>query len=117
MPHCERIAPFSPTLAICIDHSAAALPLPLGGSVCRWHLDARNVPDALADDDTIHLAASPRVAEALRTAGAADGKLLEFYWGYSENAEREGQLAADGIGGQRKDRSVRCSRTQANACF
>jgi len=80
LPHCERLAEARAALAVCIEHGPAVLPLRPGRIVARWHLQARAVPERLPDDDTLHLAASPYVARALRAAGLSEQRLLEFHW-------------------------------------
>lgn len=80
LPHCERLADFAAQLSICIDHAPQVLPVPAGRIRCQWHLHAKNVPAAPPDDDTIHLAATPRVAQALRAAGIPERRLADFYW-------------------------------------
>lgn len=88
LPHCEQLAHFAAELSICIDHSPGLLPLPTGKTVCRWHPHAKDVPEALADDDTVHLAATPRIAEALRAAGVPDRRLVDFYWAMPSTQSR-----------------------------
>jgi hypothetical protein len=80
LPHCERLADFAARLTICVDHAPAVLPLSPGRIVCQWHLRTQDVSPSLSDDKTIHLAASPLVAEALRAAGGAEARVLELYW-------------------------------------
>jgi len=80
LPHCEALADFSAELTICIAHPPRSLPRPPGKPVCQWHLRTGNVPGSLPPDDTIHLAATPRVADALRAAGVPARRLADFYW-------------------------------------
>jgi hypothetical protein len=82
VPHCEKLAGFAAELSICIDHPPSWLPLSPGRIVCQWHLHAKDVPENLPDDGTVHLAATPRVARALRAAGAAEARLFDFHWGF-----------------------------------
>ncbi len=86
LPHYEALADFAAELTICIDHPPRALPLPSGKPVCQWHPRTRDIPDSLPDDNTIHLAATPQVADALRTVGVPAERLLDFYWAYTESA-------------------------------
>jgi len=88
LPHCERLADFAAALSICIDHPPGSLPLQPGKTVCQWHLQVKDVPERCADDATIHLAATPRVAVALRAAGVPEARLVDFHWGFP-GAERQ----------------------------
>jgi hypothetical protein len=80
LPHCEALADFGAELTICIAHPPRALPHPPGKPVCQWHLRTRDVPASLPPDDTVHLAATPRVADALRAAGVPASRLVDFHW-------------------------------------
>jgi hypothetical protein len=82
LPHCEQLAEFAAGLSICVGHPPTALPLRSADTVCQWHVHAKDVPEQLPVDDTIHLAATPRVAQALEAAGVPAPRLVEFYWGY-----------------------------------
>ncbi|MFQ5806378.1 MAG: hypothetical protein ACE5I3_08005 [Phycisphaerae bacterium] len=82
LPHCERLADFAAELSICIDHSPGSLPLPASKTVCQWHLSTKDIPESLADDDTVHLAATPAVAQALRAAGVPGARLIDFHWAF-----------------------------------
>lgn len=80
LPHCEALADFAPAFTICISHPPQKLPLLPGKPICQWHLRTRDVPAGLTTDDTVHLAASPRISDALRAAGVPDSRLKTFYW-------------------------------------
>ncbi|MBU0616343.1 MAG: hypothetical protein KKI02_01360 [Planctomycetes bacterium] len=80
LPHHEALVDFGAELTVCIAHPPGSLPLPPGRPVCQWHLYARDIPASVPPDDTIHLAATPRAADALRAAGVPSGRLFEFYW-------------------------------------
>jgi hypothetical protein len=82
LPHCEKLADFAADLSICIDHPPERLPIPAGRISCQWHLDTKNVPESLPDDNTIHLAATPRVTKALRAAGVPQSRLADFHWAF-----------------------------------
>ncbi|MBU0638219.1 MAG: glycosyltransferase [Planctomycetes bacterium] len=80
LAHCEALAEFNPELTVCVNHNAALLPLSIGGTVCEWYLHAADVPDQLSNAKVLRLASSPRVAEALRAAGATARSVVEFWW-------------------------------------
>ncbi len=82
LPHYEKLADFSADLSICIDHPPGPLPLAAGKTVCQWHLHAKDVPESLPEDKTIHLAATPRTAKALRAAGVPESRLADFHWAF-----------------------------------
>jgi hypothetical protein len=93
LPHCERLAEFGAELAICIDHRPGLLPLPAGKIACQWHLESRTVLDSMPRDDTVHLAATPRVAEALRAAGATERRVMDCFWACPQSATVDPQPA------------------------
>jgi hypothetical protein len=80
LPHYEALVDFGAGLVICVDHAPGTLPLPPGTPVCYWHLHTRDVPAGMPADDTVHLAATPRVADTLRAAGVPSERLLDFHW-------------------------------------
>jgi len=79
--HCERLASFSPSIALYLHPPSVRLPLALGGVTCEWFTSATDVPAQLPADDVLRLAASPRVASALRAATAPGAKSAGWYWG------------------------------------
>jgi hypothetical protein len=81
--HCEALAEFQPTLTIHVNHARSVLPISFAGMNCVWYHHAANVPEQVPDDGTCYLAASPRVAEALRRAGARTDRVLPWYWACS----------------------------------
>ena len=89
LPHCEQIAQQAPALTVFVDVPPACLPLRAGQALCQWHLDVKRVPDSLPDDGVIHLAASPRVMDALRAAGVTSDRRHALFWGYTEPAADE----------------------------
>lgn len=78
--HGPRLADLAPTLTICVNHNRQHLPFPPRGSVCMWHHVDRSVPAELPQDDTVHLAASPRVLAALERAARNGQRVAPFYW-------------------------------------
>jgi len=89
LAHCDALIRFQPTITLCVNHLRAALPLPPRGRTCAWLLDEAAVPAQLPDDDTLYLAASPRVADALRRAGARADTLLDWFWGCEAGPDDE----------------------------
>ncbi len=81
LPHCCALVEFGPTLTVCVNHPRSLLPLIPDGRVCCWLHDERSVPAAMPDEDTLYLAATPRVAEALRRAGARPDAVVDWFWG------------------------------------
>jgi hypothetical protein len=80
LAHCEALADFDAQLFVCVGHPPGALPLPPGKPVCQWHLHTRDVPPSLPHDATLHLAATPRVVDTLRTAGVPAERVIDFHW-------------------------------------
>jgi hypothetical protein len=76
------LAEFGAELVICIAHEPGTLPLPPDRPVCQWHLRTRDIPASVPADDTIHLAATPGVADALRQAGVPNRRLADFHWAW-----------------------------------
>ena len=95
--HCEALAEFQPTLTIHVNHARSVLPISFAGVNCVWYHHAANVPEQVPDDGTYYLAASPRVAEALRRAGARTDRLLPWYWACSPVDDAEPQATSDPI--------------------
>ena len=59
-----------------------------GGVACftaAWIIDEASVPRQYADDGTLYLAASPRISDRLRAAGARPDSVMDWYWGCDEN--------------------------------
>jgi hypothetical protein len=54
-----------------------------GGVMCEWRLRARDVPDTIGESSVIQLAASPRIAELLQSAGAPPNRVHDFCWGHA----------------------------------
>lgn len=80
LPHAEQLRDLGPNLIICVNHAPAWLPLKVGATICQWHLNEYDVPVSLpAEDDTLHLAASPRIARALSNAAAPPTRIVEFF--------------------------------------
>jgi hypothetical protein len=82
LPHFEALADFGAELTMCVAHAPGTLPLPPGKPVCQWHLQTRDIPAKLPEDNTIHLAASPRVASALQAGGVSSERLIDFHWAW-----------------------------------
>ncbi len=78
--HAAALAEFKPSLTVSVNQLPETLPLRPAGTRCAWLLDEHAVPTQLPRDDTLYLAASPRVAAALRRGGAADEAVLDWYW-------------------------------------
>lgn len=85
LPHAERLAALEPTLTICVGHAVSRLPFPPRGAACEWHVSypPHSPSDAGA---TLHLAATPRIANALRGAGVPAHAVVEWYWAVDANA-------------------------------
>jgi len=80
LPHCERLVEFCPGLTIAVGHPPQ-LPLDLPGIVCQWHVRLRDVPETPGDAVVVHLAASPRISDALRSAGLRSERIRNLFWG------------------------------------
>lgn len=78
--HAGAIASAAPALSIFVGCAATSAGSAPRGAVCRWHLRAADVPPAPEGPPVIHLAASPRVADALRGAGVESARIVEFQW-------------------------------------
>lgn len=83
LPHAAALVDFEPSLTVCIDHNPAMLRIDPAGVLCEWRLSARDLPDAIDDSRVIQLAASPRISELLRAAGAPSERIHDFYWGHA----------------------------------
>lgn len=80
IPHAERLCEFGPSLIVCVNQPRSWLPLQRRATVCEWHLSEEAVPPSLpAEDGTQYLAASPRVARALASAGAPPARIVDFF--------------------------------------
>ena len=104
LPHYEALAELDPDLTICIGRRPNALPLRPDNPCFLWHLHADKVPATAASDDTVHLAASPQVAEALLRSGISGARLADFHWalaseieGRPSDSERIDQSSQSGI--------------------
>jgi hypothetical protein len=75
----EQLAAFSPHVTICVSHAPDLLHIPLPGRVVVWHTNTQLVGDA-GQWDTLHLAASPRILQALQDAGVPADRCAAGYW-------------------------------------
>lgn len=73
----ERLRDFRASMTLAVGR--AAVPVnPPDGLLLHWNTDAYAL--CPLDEPRMHLAASPQIADALRAAGVADERLLDFYW-------------------------------------
>lgn len=63
--HASALAEFAPSVTLCVNHTITALPLAPGGRHIAWAVDARLLPETLADDGTTWLAGSPHIERTL----------------------------------------------------
>jgi hypothetical protein len=95
--HCQALADFEPNLTICVNHSRSRLPVAMPGITCVWLLDEPVTGAELPDDGTLYLAASPRVAAALRQANVHEQNVLDWYWACEPDAGQPPAAQADRI--------------------
>lgn len=76
----RAIAEFRPSVTVSIDRPITALPIARAGIVCRLHLREPETQPSPTTDATLHLAATPRIASALRDAGVPTDRIVDFYW-------------------------------------
>ncbi|MGD8451096.1 MAG: hypothetical protein PVJ57_04705 [Phycisphaerae bacterium] len=89
LPHYEALAEFTPDVTLCVRQVPGRLPVPLPGVVCEWVQDCRDVPARLPADGVLRLAASPRIATALRAAAPEGIRVGEWYWGCAAQADAD----------------------------
>ncbi len=103
LPHCEALVECAPALTLSVGADPHALPVLPPGRRCWWHLAARDVPDSIAASDTMHLAATPRIARLLREAGVPAERIADFWWACPE-PDRPARL--DGSGATEAGRPI-----------
>ncbi len=84
--HSRDLATLRPSLTVCVNHLPAVLPVVLPEPVCVWVLSAAQAAALPTTDAALALAASPTIAEALRSAGVPDERVLSWYWACGDTA-------------------------------
>lgn len=77
--HCRELARFDPTLVVSIGHDLDALPAPTSAPALRLVPEVYEALRQAGRPGGRWLAASPRIAAALRGAGAAPEGVIEFW--------------------------------------
>lgn len=83
LAHARRAVDAAPAMNVWLGQGPGALPVRLPGFNAIWVRDAdeaATLVGASATDNLTYLAASPRIAAALQSAGVADDAILPWYW-------------------------------------
>jgi len=97
LTHCQALRAFTPQLTICAGHLPNVLPVRPPGICCAWFLTEQDIPAELPDDGTLYLAASPRIAQALRRAAPDAHAVIDWFWACEPTPEPSPDTTPDEV--------------------